>query len=170
MVCRGQSEVLEYTRNRIWYFIFLNFYTFFATLTPKTSGYMFSSTLSSNMKLFLVSDAPNNRNFVAKFENVENLSVALIRQLLYIVQRIMCGYDANSVPQYFFTTRINSSLATITAPIRRLLYIVQQLLCGYDANSLPQYFFTTLGKCFNTIRIFSRISCPKRQDMYFRAR
>ena len=35
------------------------------------------------MKLFLVSDAPNNRNFVAKFENVENLSVAPISQLSY---------------------------------------------------------------------------------------
>ena len=70
----------------IRYFIFSNFFTFFATLTPKTSGYMFSSMLSSNMKLFLVSDAPNNRNFVAKFENVENLSLAPISQLSYKVQ------------------------------------------------------------------------------------
>ena len=53
---------------------------------PKTSGYMFSSMLSSIMKLFLVSDAPNNHNFVAKFENVENLSVAPISQLFYKVQ------------------------------------------------------------------------------------
>ena len=73
VVCRAQVKVLEWTRNRIRYFIFLNFYTFFATLMPKTSGNMFSSMPSSNMKLFLVSDAPNNRNFVAKFENVENI-------------------------------------------------------------------------------------------------
>ena len=66
--------------------IFLNFFTFFATLTPKTSGYVFSSTLSSNTKLFLASDAPNNRNIVAKFENVENLSVAPISQLSYKVK------------------------------------------------------------------------------------
>ena len=34
----------------------------------------------------MVSDAPNNRNFVAKFENDENLSVAPISQLSYKVQ------------------------------------------------------------------------------------
>ena len=38
------------------------------------------------MKLFLVSDTPNNRNFVAKFENVENLIVAPISQLSYKAQ------------------------------------------------------------------------------------
>ena len=47
---------------------------------------MFSSMLSSNMKLFLESDAPNNHNFVAKFENVKNLSVAPISQLSNKVQ------------------------------------------------------------------------------------
>ena len=86
MVCRGECKVLGQTRIRIRYSVFLNFYTFFATLMPKTSGYMFSSMLSSNMKLFLVSDAPNNRKFVAKFENVENLSVAPISQTSYKVQ------------------------------------------------------------------------------------
>jgi len=42
---------------------------FFANFVPKTSGYVLSSTLSSNMKLFFASDAPNYRNFSSKIEN-----------------------------------------------------------------------------------------------------
>ena len=45
---------------------------FLANCKPKMSGYIFSGMLSTNMKLFFASEAPNYRNVYLKLENAVN--------------------------------------------------------------------------------------------------
>ena len=86
------------------------------------------------MKLFFAYDAPNYRNFVPKFENVENLSVAPISQLYCKVQitvifRVVMSKGVAPISQLSYKVQITVILGSVVskgvAPISQLYYKVQ---------------------------------------------
>ena len=57
-----QTTVIFYWNSK--FLVLFTSFSIVANFAIKTSGYVFSTTLSSNMRFFLASETPNHRNFI----------------------------------------------------------------------------------------------------------